>query len=227
MPSSTSNSESPPRWPGEYWRRPIPDAHWRAVGLLTALLIVGLFGAWEVYWRTEDYGPSFENTKDLWSLQRAKVGTHGKAETVFIGSSRTAFDLDLDMWQQAVPGPRPLALALVGTSPLPVLHDLAEDPKFTGTLLCGVTEALFFLPAPAPPAVEAAGFVQPARSWSPTARASFDLSVPLDLAYASLNKEDLSLAALLRRRAAANAPSPTGPASRPPGRGRCRRGVRL
>ena len=159
MHSSISNSESPPQWPEEYWKRPIPSAHWRAVGLMT-LIIVGLFFIiWETWWRSQQYGPSFENTKDLWSENRAKVGTSGADETVIIGSSRVLFDIDLDLWQQLVPGPRPIDLAIVGTCPLPILHDLAEDPSFTGTLICGVSEGIFFIPAPAPPSPKAAGFV--------------------------------------------------------------------
>lgn len=199
MLSSISSSEPPAKWPEEYWRRPIPTAHWRAVGIMMILVVGAFIVAWEVYWRTEGYEPGFENTADLWSAQRAKVGRHGKQETVIIGSSRILFGLDLDMWQQASRGPRPIELAVVGTCPLPVLHDLAEDPLFAGTVLCGVTEALFFLPAPAPPAQEVAKFVKHYHTWSPTARASLVISVPFESAFAFLNKEDLSTTSLLRR----------------------------
>ncbi len=199
MHSSTSNSDPALKWPEDYWQRPIPSAHWRAVGLLTLLLVTLFLGIWESYWRSEGYTPSFENTKDLWAHARAKVGQDGPRDTVVIGSSRILFGFDLDMWQQANLGPRPLMLPLVGTSPIPVLHDLADDPSFTGTLICGVTEVVFFVPAPAPPAKESAEFVQYAKSWSPTARASLFLSVPIESALASLNLEDLSLDALLKR----------------------------
>jgi len=166
---------------------------------MTLLIVLVFIGLWEAYWRSEDYGPGFENTKDLWSLQRAKVGTNGSDETVIIGSSRILFDFDLDMWQQLFPGPRPIDLAVVGTCPLPVLHDLAEDPSFTGTLICGVTEAIFFIPAPAPPAAQTVEWVKYYHHWSPSARASLYFSVPLESGFASLNKEDLSLDKLLRR----------------------------
>lgn len=199
MHSSISNSKSPPQWPEEYWKRPIPSAHWRAVGLMTVLIVFVFLGFWEAWWRSEQYGPSFENSRDLWAHQRAKVGTHGSEETVIIGSSRILFGLDLDMWQQLVPGPRPIELALVGTCPLPVLSDLAEDESFSGAVICGVTEGIFFLPAPAPPAAEAAGFVDHFHHWSPSARAGLHFSIPLESAFAFLNKEDLSLDQLLRR----------------------------
>lgn len=217
MHSSTSSSDPRPEWPEEYWQRPIPTAHWRAVGLLTLLLVTLFLGVWESYWRSEGYTPGFENTKDLWAHQRTKVGRDGAKDTVVIGASRILFGFDLDMWQQANPGPRPIMLPLVGTSPLPVLHDLAEDPAFTGTLICGVTEGLFFIPAPAPPAKESAAFVKYAKTWSPTARASLFLSVPLESALASLNLEDLRLDALLQRwMPLANRPGTRVPPQFPP-----------
>jgi len=197
--SSTSSSEPKPQWPEEYWKRPIPDAHWRGVALMTVLIVSTFLVAWEFYWRFQGYGPSFENTADQWTAQRVKVGTDGANETVIIGSSRILFDLDLDMWQQALGGPRPIELAVVGTCPLPALHDLAEDESFKGTLLCGVTEAIFFIPAPAPPSENLAKYVRYAKHWSPTARASYHLSIPLESAFAFLNQEDLKLDALFRR----------------------------
>lgn len=200
MHSSISNSEPSPKWPETYWKRPIPTAHWQAVGLMMLLIVGGFLAAWEVYWRTQGYEPSFENTADIWSKERAKVGSHGTDDTVIIGSSRILFDLDLDMWQQAFPGkPRPIELAAVGTCPLPVLRDLAGDPAFTGTLLCGVTEGLFFMPMEAPPAAEVAAFVKHFHTWSPASKSGLYLSIPVESAFASLNLEDLSLNALLKR----------------------------
>lgn len=199
MHSSTSNSDSPPQWPETYWQRPIPTAHWRAVGLMTVLIVCLFFAGWEAYWRSQDYGPSFENTADMWAKERAKVGSNGKDETVIVGASRILFDLDLDMWQQEFPGPRPIELAVVGTCPLPVLHDIADDESFTGTVLCGVTEVIFFLPPDAPPSVEVAEFVEHYHNWSPASRWGLYLSVPFESAFASLNLEDLSLNALLNR----------------------------
>lgn len=199
MRSSISNSDSPPQWPEEYWKRPIPSAHWRAVGLMTLLIVCAFFAAWETWWRSEGYGPSYEVNKELWTLNREKVGRGQGDQTVTVGSSRILFDFDLDMWRQANPGSRPIALAIAGTGPLPVLHDLASDESFRGTLICGVTEGLFFLPPPAPPVEEAAGFVEYSHRVSPARRAGLYLSIPFESAFASLNKEDLSLTQLIRR----------------------------
>jgi hypothetical protein len=135
----------------------------------------------------------------MWAKERAKVGTDGHDETVVVGASRILFGLDLDMWQQAFPGPRPIDLAAVGTCPLPVLHDLAEDESFTGTILCGVTEAIFFMPPDAPPAIRVQKFINQYRNWSPASQSDLILSVPVESAFASLNRQDLNLAALLNR----------------------------
>lgn len=199
MRSSISSSDSPPQWPEAYWQRPIPSAHWRAVGLMTLLIVCVFFACWEAFWRSEDYGPSYEATKELWTLNREKVGRGQGDQTVTVGSSRILFDFDLDMWRQAMGGERPTALAIAGKGPLPVLHDLAMDESFKGTLICGVTEALFFLPPPAPPVAEAAEFVRYSKFVSPARRAGLYLSVPFESGFASLNKEDLSLAQLIKR----------------------------
>jgi len=198
--SSISNSESPPRWPETYWKRPIPTAHWRAVGLMMLIIVAIFFACWEAWWRSEGYEPGFENTADIWAKERAKVGTDGPDDTVIIGSSRILFDLDLDTWRQAFPTkPRPIELAVVGTCPLPVLRDLAEDEAFTGTVLCGVTEAIFFMPMQAPPAAKVAEFVSHYHTWSPASKSGLILSIPGESAFAFLNLEDLSLDALLKR----------------------------
>ena len=51
-----------------------------------------------------------------------------KDDVVFIGSSRVLFDIQLNKWEQET-GKRPIQLALGSASPLPVLHDIAENVK--------------------------------------------------------------------------------------------------
>jgi hypothetical protein len=53
------------------------------------------------------------------------------------------FDVQLPVWEK-IAGERPIQLAMEGTSSVPVLEDLAKDPKFTGRLLVGVAPELFF-----------------------------------------------------------------------------------
>jgi hypothetical protein len=53
------------------------------------------------------------------------------------------FDVQLPVWERET-GERPIQLAMEGTSPVPVLEDLAADPNFTGHLLVGVAPDIFF-----------------------------------------------------------------------------------
>jgi hypothetical protein len=53
------------------------------------------------------------------------------------------FDVQLPVWERQM-GERPIQLAMEGTSPLPVMEDLAADSNFSGHLLVGVSSDLFF-----------------------------------------------------------------------------------
>jgi len=155
---------------------------------------------WETYWRLEGYEPSLEETAELWARQRDKVGTGKTDEVVYTGSSRITFGFDLDVWQQYNGGPRPISLPKVGTNPRPFLHDVANDPDFRGLLICGVTEVLFFTPDQAPPAWDAIKYLDHYKNRPLTSRSEYLLSMPVQSAMASINKEDLNLATLIYQR---------------------------
>ena len=155
--------------------------------------------AWETYWRLEGYEPGFEETKDLWALNRGRVGT-GADAFVLIGSSRMNFDLDLDMWEQDWNGRRPVMPAKPGTCPRAYLTDSANYPEFKGTVLCGVTPVLFCVPDLLPPVGSAQENVDYFRTWSLVQKSGRLLSIPVESAFASINAEDLSLKQLIDRR---------------------------
>ena len=200
MRSSTSSSDNQQEWPDLYWKRPIPTAHWQGVSLLTVLLVVGFFINWETYWRMQGYEPSYEETAELWSRHRDTAASGNRNEVVTTGSSRLQFDFDLDVWEQYYGGPRPIVLAKVGTNPRPFLSDIAKDPGFNGLIIVGVTSTLFFSPDPAPPALSAIEYLDhhKKRSWSQ--KTEHLLSVPIQSAFASINKDDLTLSALIRKK---------------------------
>jgi hypothetical protein len=106
---------------------------------VSALLVTG----WELFWRAKGYKPTFNDDKNLWAAKRKAVYQPRENATVFIGSSRIKFDLDLPEWRKLT-GEDAVQLALVGTSPIEVLKDLAADEKFNGKLVVDVTEGLFF-----------------------------------------------------------------------------------
>ncbi len=147
MPSSTSNSDTAyPAVKTSYFDpetvdRPVPDRPWRIILFASLVVLVALTAIWEVYWRGKGFvANDFKNSSSLWSQERRKAV--GDA-TVLIGSSRMYYDIDLDIWEE-LSGIRPLQLSLEGTSPRMTLQELADDERFTGTLVIGVTKLVFF-----------------------------------------------------------------------------------
>lgn len=111
--------------------------------IIAFTLSVISLGAWEFYWRSQGFYPTLDDNEDLWAVQRAKAEKANEKDVVLIGSSRVLFDIQLDEWEHET-GKRPIQLACVGSSPLPVFHDLVENTNFSGTIVVGVTPGLFF-----------------------------------------------------------------------------------
>jgi hypothetical protein len=111
--------------------------------IIALTLSVISLGAWEMYWRTQGFYPTIDDNKELWATQRARAEKATNEDVLLMGSSRVLFDIQLDEWEKET-GKRPIQLACVGSSPLPVFHDIVEKTNFKGTVLIGVTPGLFF-----------------------------------------------------------------------------------
>jgi hypothetical protein len=111
--------------------------------IIALVLFITGIGAWEIYWRSQGFYPTIDDDKDLWAVQRAKVEKATDQDVLLTGSSRILFDIQLDAWERET-GRRPIQLAYVGSSPLPVFHDIVENTDFKGTIVVGVTPGLFF-----------------------------------------------------------------------------------
>jgi hypothetical protein len=107
--------------------------------VISAIAII----AWELFWRSQDYSPTIDDNKALWSVQRDRVTDLTPNNVILMGSSRTLFDIQLDNWENET-GKRPIQLANVGSSPLPIFHDIVENTNYTGTAIVGVAPGLFF-----------------------------------------------------------------------------------
>lgn len=123
--------------------RDIPVQPWGRIFVAAMLGAALLLAGWEAYWRQWDPTPGYRNSAGAWAEQRARINTGEGDATVLVGTSRVLFDVQLPVWQRLT-GERPIQLALEGTSPLPVLEDLAADPDFTGRVVVDVTPDLFF-----------------------------------------------------------------------------------
>jgi hypothetical protein len=137
-------------------------------------------GAWEAYWRVaQQYEASFRNSDGQWAEVRRRVDANERNATVFIGSSRTQFDIDLDVWEEET-GVHGIQLALEGSNALPVLTDLANDEDFRGLLVVGLTPPLALMPGIG----LRADAVQHYYDETPSQRISNRLSYPLEETFA-------------------------------------------
>lgn len=162
--------------------------------------------AWEIYWRSQGKYPDINDDKELWAVQRAKLKTMGQSDFVIVGSSRILFGIQLDVWENEI-GRRPVMLANPGSSPLPVFRDIVENTEFTGTVIVGVTEGLFFSTTfpQASPWKRAQSKVDHYQNRTYAQRLNHWSGLPLEknFAFVSISEEqwydDIDLRSLLRR----------------------------
>src|SRR5438552_9445586 len=185
MPSSTSNFKQRLRLPRLFFRkpsqeesvhggpplefeRPIPPIAWRGITVVVVVIVLAATTGWELYCRSIGYGPTLNDSEDLWTLRRRKVRPES---VVIIGDSRGWFDLDLDELQKGL-GKRPIQLAMGGGCGYPVLADLANDKTFHGTIICSFVPWLFFAPPGTPPMERGEKAVRRSHTQTPAQRAS-------------------------------------------------------
>ncbi|MFW6089267.1 MAG: hypothetical protein ACODAB_05905, partial [Gemmatimonadota bacterium] len=125
--------------------RRVPQVAWPRTALVAVLLFLVGAAAWEAYWRSQEFVPSYRNSDGQWAEARRKVDRDEPGATVLIGSSRMQFDIDLDVWREET-GVEPIQLALEGSNPLPILTQLSEDEDFDGLLVVGITPPLIMMP---------------------------------------------------------------------------------
>jgi hypothetical protein len=198
MPSSTSSSErlTAADRPGVAQPVPvrdIPDRPWPLMLLGALLLAIAFTGAWEWHWREYGVVPGMRDDEALWARQRRRIDSGEGDATVLVGSSRTFFDIALPVWERAS-GRRPIQLALVGTSPLFALEDLAVDPSFRGRVLVGVAPDLFFSGYE-----YRSGFLKAFQKESPSQRVGKWLSMKLVEPHLAFYDPDYAVFTILRR----------------------------
>ena len=119
---------------------------WPRVAMLAVVFAAVGVGAWEAYWRVaQQYEASYRNSDGQWAEARRRVDRSEPNATVFIGSSRTQFDIDLDVWEEET-GVHAVQLALEGSNAIPILTHIADDEDFSGLLVVGITPPLVFFP---------------------------------------------------------------------------------
>ncbi len=179
--------------------------HYTKAGLLALALLIACIAAWEIYLRHQGFGLSYNDDEALWAYHRQRIYQASTANPVIIGSSRMKFNIDLATWK-AASGSFPTQLSLVGTSPRPLLADLANDTDFHGTVLVGVTEGLFFTPTGSFPERQARKCVGFYPKWSIAQRSGFAIGRLLESRLLFLDEEQFSLRGLMSQSGVANRP---------------------
>ena len=115
---------------------------WPAWALALALMLVAV-GGWEVLIRSAALGPEFMDNRALWVSTRHKLNTYGANAVAVLGASRVQRAIHPETLAQELGGPV-AHLAVEGTSAIPLLEDLAVDPRFRGTVVFSVAPAFSF-----------------------------------------------------------------------------------
>jgi len=183
--------------------------------VLAAGIVLVFLVSWELYLRHKGIASDYDDGPELWANSRAMVYEPADKATIFIGSSRIKYDLDIPTWE-SLTGTHAIQLAMVGSNPRPFLHDLASDPKFKGRLIVDVTEGLFFSKSKVAVSSPNEG-IEYYKKRTPAQRASFELDHALESQFAFLNRGFFSLNPLLDKLHIKNRPGVTSPTEFPIG----------
>jgi len=116
--------------------------------LIIALIIsIISLTAWELYWRTKpDYYKAYlEDSKYLWSEQRAMVDTATSDDIILLGASRSGYNLNTHIWKETQ-GLMPINLSVNGQNPGSFFDDIVNNTSFNGTIIISVTPVAWFWP---------------------------------------------------------------------------------
>tara|TARA_B100001123_G_scaffold58583_1_gene63082 strand:- start:263 stop:1357 length:1095 start_codon:yes stop_codon:yes gene_type:complete len=167
MPSSVTALPHPPVAEGD-WQRSLPSvASWPRTAVVAVVLATLVVATREVSLRGAGVEPQMQMQPGLWAWLRHRVRETPDDPTVVLGSSRISFGFDQDEWARLSNSSRPWMLAWPGSCPRPVLHDLANDDSFRGTVLVGVTPVLFFCNPQNPFPMRTREMVRLSHHWGP------------------------------------------------------------
>lgn len=130
MRSSTSNSDT-------------GHSNWLKAWLLAASLMVLIIAAWEFALRQAALEPGYSDNRALWLSARHRLSQPDENVVALLGASRVQRAIDVDVLSNLTNRPI-VQLAIEGSSGLPVLENLAADPRFRGTVVFSIAPAFSF-----------------------------------------------------------------------------------
>lgn len=116
---------------------------WLPAWALALLLLLVVVGSWEALIRNAALGPEFIDNRTLWVSERHRLNSYGGDAIAVLGASRVQRAIHPETLALELGGPV-VQLAVEGTSAIPLLEDLAVDPRFRGTVLFSVAPAFSF-----------------------------------------------------------------------------------
>jgi hypothetical protein len=174
----------------------MPSWPWLRTWVPALPLAVLLLLACEAYWRHQGFVPRVSSDMDLWCLARDAARAADEKTIVLIGESRMRRGIVPGVLARRFPGTRVLQLALDGSSPVPVLTDLANDPRFRAVVLCTLTPSFL---VPEPPNQGAFPFLDYYRhDWNLSKRIDRHIRTAVQSAFA-IAQEDLSWRLVIRQ----------------------------
>ena len=132
MLSSTSNSE-------DY----LPRGGWGRTWAFAITLSIVLLTSWDVYWVRQGFEGYISDEEGAWTIARERVGP---TSTVLIGTSRMQASVLPGEWARVWGGNEPVQLAIISSSPTPILEHIAIDESFRGLVVMDVTSHVAFDP---------------------------------------------------------------------------------
>ncbi|MDE3143556.1 MAG: hypothetical protein KGL19_05345 [Bacteroidota bacterium] len=179
--------------------------------LMLVIVLTSVFG-WEYFLHSKGYVLGYNDDEPLWAKNRAQVYEPQENATVFIGSSRIKFDLDIPTWEKTT-GEKAIQLAIAGSNPRLALDNLAADEKFKGKLIIDITEVLFFRPVDDAELTKRLKYL---KEVTPSQKFSAEVGFGLESQLLFIDKDFFSLNALLDRLPIPNRPGIHGAVMWPP-----------
>jgi len=107
---------------------------WLMTWLIAAIMLLGVLCLYERYLRQNNFTPSVEVSKDLWSWNRMHSQKSEKV-IALLGASRMQLGVDTVVMREQLPGFKVVPLAINGEYPMATFKALAEDEQFNGLVV--------------------------------------------------------------------------------------------
>lgn len=112
--------------------------NWKKTWFTTGALFLLCVVCAEFALRSVGYFPEIDD-RLAWANLRGNASDDEGKVIALLGDSRMVYNISTETLHEQYPGYHIAQLALVGKSPLAVLEDLANDPKFKGIVICAVS----------------------------------------------------------------------------------------